>query len=365
VDFALPPELEKLRREAEEVAVRATADLPVKEDSWINGHDRAFSRELGERGWLGMTWPTEYGGGGRSPLERFIVFETLISHGAPVGATWFCDRQMGPSILTFGTEDQRRRFIPDMLSGDAAWCIGMSEPDSGSDLASLRTRAELDGDEFVVDGQKVWSSGAATADWCYLICRTDPTKKAHEGLSELIVDMRSPGIEVRPIVDMIGSSHFCEVVFDGVRVPKANLVGEMNGSWKQTMRQLEHERGGIDRLVSNRALYVDSLPRADTADRRVRQEIAAIETFYRIGRLLVLREVLGQAPRSFSAATKAACTAFEQRVAQFCASVWGPEAMLWNRASRNVAYAPAYTIQGGTNDILKNIVGERVLGLPR
>ena len=365
MDFAWPPELEKLRREAEEVALRVTADLPVKEDSWINGHDREFSRELGERGWLGMTWPVEYGGGGRSPLERFVVFETLIAHGAPVGATWFCDRQMGPSILTFGTEDQRRRFLPDMLSGDAAWCIGMSEPDSGSDLASLRTRAVLDGDEFVVNGQKVWSSGAATADWCYLICRTDPSKKAHEGLSELIVDMRSPGIEVRPIVDMIGSSHFCEVLFDDVRVPRANLVGEMNGSWKQTMRQLEHERGGIDRLVSNRALYADSLPRADRSDPLVRQEIAAIESFYRIGRLLVLREVLGQAPRSFSAATKAACTAFEQRVAQFCARVWGPEAMLWNRASRNVAYAPAYTIQGGTNDILKNIVGERVLGLPR
>ena len=365
MDFAWPPELEKLRLEAEEVATRAAAGVEWREDSWINGFSREFSRELGERGWLGMTWPVEYGGGARTPLERFVVFETMVARGAPVAATWFCDRQMGPSILAFGTEEQKRRFLPDMVSGNAAWCIGMSEPDSGSDLASLRTRAVPDGDDFVVSGQKVWSSGAAMSDWCYLICRTDPERKAHEGLSELVVDMHSPGVSVSPIVDMIGNQHFTEVVFDEVRVPKDHLIGELNGSWKQTMRQLEHERGGIDRLLSNRALYGEALARADTSDPRVRQEVAELESFYRIGRLLVLREVLGQAPRSFSAATKAACTSFEQRVAEFCARAWGAEAMLWNAASRNACYAPAYTIQGGTNNILKNIIAERVLGLPR
>jgi alkylation response protein AidB-like acyl-CoA dehydrogenase len=365
MDFALPDDLDKLRLEAEEVANRAAADLPVKEDSWINSHDRAFSEELGERGWLGMTWPVEYGGGGRTPLERFIVFEAMIAAGAPIAATWFCDRQMGPSLLTFGTEEQRRRFLPDMIAGKAAWCIGMSEPDSGSDLASLRTRAERDGDDFVINGQKVWTSFAALADYCYLICRTNPEGKAHQGLSEVIVPMDTPGIEVRPITDMTTNSHFCEVLFDDVRVPVGNLVGELNGSWKQTMRQLEHERGGIDRLLSNRALYRDSLPRADHTDPLVRQEIAALESFYRIGRHLILREVLGQAPGGWSALTKAASTTFEQRVAEFCAAVHGPEAMLWNRVSRAVCYAPAYTIMGGTNDVLKNIVGERMLALPR
>jgi alkylation response protein AidB-like acyl-CoA dehydrogenase len=365
VDFDWPPELDKLRQEAEEVAARATADLEILEDSWINGYSREFSLELGERGWLGMTWPKEYGGHERSALERFVVTEALIMNGAPLAASWFTDRQMGPSLLAFGTEDQKRRFLPDMIAGRANWCIGMSEPDNGSDLAHLRTRATRDGDQFVVTGQKVWTSFAATADWCYLICRTDPDAPAHKGLSELIVDMTSPGIEVRPIQDMTTNRHFCEVLFDDVRVPAANLVGDLNGSWRQTMKQLEHERGGIDRLMSNRALYRDTLKRADTSNRLVRQEIAEIESCYRIGRLLVLREVLGQAPGGFSAATKTFGTEFEQRVADFCARVLGPEATLWNRVSRGVCYAPAYTIMGGTSNILRNIIGDRVLGLPR
>ena len=246
----------------------------------------------------------------------------------------------------------------------------MSEPDAGSDIASLRTRADRDGDHFVVNGQKIWNSGAATADWIYLIVRTDPDAPKHKGLSELIVDLRSPGITIQPIRDMTGSQHFCEVWFEDVRVPADNLVGTLNGSFGQLMRQMEHERGGIDRLLSNRRLYVDALAVADTDDARVRQEVAAIETGYRIGRLLVLREVLGQAPKQFSAATKTFCTSLEQRIASFCAATVGPLAMLAEpglaqRVSRNVAYAPAYTIMGGTSEILRNILGERVLGLPR
>lgn len=373
MDFALPAELDALRDEATRLATEA-ADLDFPENSWIVGHSAGFAKRLGDRGWIGMTWPVEEGGQGASPLERFVVYEALIEHGAPIAAMWFADRQMGPSLLQYGTADQRRRFLPGIIDGTSMWCIGMSEPDAGSDVASLRTRAERDGDEWVVTGQKVWTSGAAIADWCYLIARTDPDAPPHKGLSELVVDMHSPGVEVSTIEDMTGDTHFCEISFDEVRVPAENLVGELNGSFKQLMRQLEHERGGIDRLVSNKMLYRDvtdaGIP--DLDDPIVRHDVAAIETGYHVGRLLVLRETLGQAPAGFSAATKVYCTEFEQRVASFCARVAGPAAQIWGadhglgaRIARNICYAPGYTIMGGTSNILRNILGERVLGLPR
>ena len=365
MDFAWDPELAALRREVEAFAREAAAGLEILEDSWAVGYSREVSEELGRRGWLGMTWPVEAGGGGKSPLHRFVVAEALITNGAPIAASWFADRQIGPVLLAFGNDEQRRDFLPDILAGRSSWCVGMSEPDAGSDLAAVRTRAVLDGETFVVDGRKIWTSFAAVADWCYLICRTDPDAPSHKGLSELIVDMRSPGIDVRPIRDMTGTAHFCEVTFDGVRVPATRLVGALNGSFGQVMRQLEHERGGIDRLASNVALFRDALHHADTSDPLVRQEAAALEAAYRVGRLLVLREVTGQAPRSFSAATKTFCTELEQRIARFASSVAGTDSVLWNRITRGVCYAPAYTIMGGTTQVLRNIIGERVLGLPR
>jgi alkylation response protein AidB-like acyl-CoA dehydrogenase len=370
VDFALPRALARLADEATEVGQRAAACRPIAEDGWIVGHDAAFALELAEHGWLGMTWPVEAGGHGRPPLERFVVFEALLAAGAPLAASWFADRQIGPTLLQYGSAEQRARWLPDIVAGCASWCIGMSEPDAGSDVASLRTRAVRNGDHFVVSGRKVWTSGAALADWCYLIARTDPDALQHAGLSELVVDMDTPGIEVAPIIDMTGNDHFCEVTFDDVIVPGGHLIGELNGSFRQVMRQMEHERGGIDRLLSNRALYLECLALADVGDALVRQEIASLETGYRIGRHLVLREVLGQAPRQFSAATKTFCTEFEQRVGSFCGRVLGPAALLTEpglsgRVARNLCYAPAYTIMGGTTQILRSIVGERVLGLPR
>jgi len=365
MDFRLTDDLDELAAEAAEVGRRATADRAFREDGWLAFPDRALSLELAERGWLGMTWPVEEGGHGRTPLERFVVWEALISEGAPIATSWFADRQIGPTLLQFGTPEQRRRWIPEIVAGRSAWGIGMSEPDAGSDVASLRTKAERDGDHFVVNGQKVWTSGAAGADWIYLIARTDPEAPKHAGLSELVVDLHSPGIEIRPITDMCGERHFCEVLFDDVRVPAEHLVGEPNGAFRQIMRQMEHERGGIDRLVSNRALFLDAVARADVDDRLVRQEIARLEGEYRIGRLLVVREVLGQAPGGFSAATKTFGTEYEQRVAAFALRTLGPEATLWNRWSRAACYAPAYTIMGGTSNVLRTILGERVLGLPR
>jgi alkylation response protein AidB-like acyl-CoA dehydrogenase len=370
VDFALSDDLLALQAEAREVGLAAAEQAEVTEDTWMVGHDREFSMELGKRGWLGMTWPVESGGGGRPPIERLIVVEQLIMAGAPLATSWFADRQMGPSLLQFGTPEQQREHLPKILDGTSAWAIGMSEPDAGSDVAGIRTKAVRAGDVFRVTGQKIWTSGAHLADYIYLICRTDPDAPPHAGLSELIVDLHSPGIEIVPILDMTGSRHFCEVYLEDVEVPVENLVGELNGSFRQVMRQMEHERGGIDRLMSNRRLFDDVRPLADGTDPLVRQELAAIETAYRIGRLLVVREVLGQAPKQFSAATKSFCTEFEQRVAWFCAATLGARSMLAEpglpaRVTRSLGYATAYTIMGGTSQILRNILGERVLGLPK
>ena len=371
----MPSELDALAAEAEEVALHAAAGRTVPEDSWLIGYDPAFTRELGRRGWIGMTWPTAEGGHGRSALERFVVYEQLIRHGAPVCASWFADRQMGPSLLQFGTDEQRRRWLPGIVAGTSMWCVGMSEPDAGSDVASVRTRAIRDGADWVVTGTKLWTSGAAHSDWCYCVTRTGGAGGGHGGLSDLVIDMRSPGVTVRTIVDATGNDHFCEVTFDGVRVPGDHLVGELHGSFRQIMRQMEHERGGIDRLVSNFALYRDVLATPGLIDRDdplVHQQLARIESAYRIGRLLVLRETLQQAPRGFSAATKIFGTEFEVRLANFCAQTLGARGLLWGqdtglggRAARAACYAPAYTIMGGTASILRNIVGERVLGLPR
>ena len=374
MDFSWSPELLALAEEARQVGREAAEGRWFHEDSWIAQTDRQFAKELAARGWLGMTWPEEWGGGGRSALERFVVFEELITEGAPIAGSWFADRQMGPTLLQYGTDEQRQRWLPGIIAGESMWCIGMSEPDAGSDVASLRTSAVRDGDRWIVNGQKIWNSGGAEAEWCYLVARTDPDAPKHKGLSEFIVDMTSPGITVKPIRDMTDDEHFCEIYFDDVRVPGANLVGELNGSFGQLMRQMEHERGGIDRLVSNKRLYLDCLAVADTDDPIVRQEVAEIETAYRIGRLLVLRETLQQAPRGFSAATKTFGTEFEIRVADFCARVLGAgatiddagdEHRLRRRVARNICYAPGYTIMGGTTQILRNILGERVLGLPR
>ena len=241
----------------------------------------------------------------------------------------------------------------------------MSEPNAGSDLASLKTQAVLDGDDWVINGQKIWTSFGAVADFCYLICRTSNDGPPHAGISEIIVPMNSPGIEVRPITDMTTNRHFCEVFFTDVRVPAINLVGVEGNAFKQTMRQLEHERGGIDRLVSNYALYVMARERADTTDPRVRQQIARLEVKYQIGRILVIRETLRQAPAGFSAATKCFCTEHEWDVAQFVMETLGAEATLWDQTTQGFAYGPGYTIMGGTSNVMRNILGERVLGLPK
>ena len=316
-----------------------------------------------------MTWPTEFGGGGRA-ADRAADRRRGADQGRRPDRRVVVRRPPdGPDAASpTARPTSRRAFLPEILSGETTWCIGMSEPDAGSDLASLRTRAVRDGDDWVINGQKIWTSFGRRADYCYLICRTSTEGPPHAGISEIIVPMDTPGIEVRPIKDMTDQPPLLRGLLQRrARARRRTWSAPRAAAFKQTMRQLEHERGGIDRLVSNHAL----VPRwpwraADTADPLVRQEIAALETGYRIGRLLVVREVLGQAPAGFSAATKSFCTEHEQRVADFVAArarrrrdcsgdAWRP---------RRLPTPPAYTIMGGTSNVLRNILGERVLGLP-
>ncbi len=365
LDFKLSDDLEELRQRARRVAAEGVAEYGRYNDSWINGFSKEFAKVMALEGWIGMGWPREFGGHERPPIERLVVAEEMISAGAPIAAMWFADRQMGPTIIAYGTDDQRAEFLPKMLSGETTWCIGMSEPDAGSDLAALKTSVVRDGDEWVINGQKIWTSFGEVADYCYLIGRTDTEGPPHKGISEIVVPMDLPGIEVRPITDMTTNRHFCEVYYSDVRVPIENLVGVEGDAFKQTMVQLAHERGGIDRLVSNRAMYEHAVLAADTTDPVVRQEIARLETGYRLGRLLVYREVLKQAPQGFSAATKVYCTEHQVRVADFASRVLGADATVDSEWTKGMLYAPGYTIMGGTSNVMRNILGERVLGLPR
>ena len=365
MDFAWTPEQNALRAQARRVASDGVARYGRFNDSWINGYSKEFSRELAGHGWIGLTWPVSEGGGGRPNIERLIVADEMISAGAPIAASWFADRQFGPSLIAYGTPEQRAAYLPDMLKGETTWCIGMSEPNAGSDLASLKTTAERDGDVWVINGQKIWTSFGAEADYCYLICRTSTDGPKHQGISEIIVPMNTAGVEIRPILDMTTNKHFCEVFYTDVRVPIGNLVGIEGNAFKQTMRQLEHERGGIDRLVSNYALYQLALERVDTSNAVVRQEVARLETGYRLGRMLVARESLGQAIPGFSAATKCFCTEHQARVAEFVSRAFGADATIWSDVVHGLLYTPGYTIMGGTSNVMRNILADRVLGLPR
>jgi alkylation response protein AidB-like acyl-CoA dehydrogenase len=377
------PEQEKLREEVrafleDDPAVGAR---PFREEGWIVGFDLEFSRRLGGRGWIGMTWPRKYGGGEHTYLDRTIVTEELLLAGAPVAAHWLGDRQIGPALLAHGTEELKSWLVPKIARAEVTFCVGMSEPNAGSDLVSLTTRAELREEEFIIQGQKTWTSFAGEAQYCYLLVRTDPEARPHRGISEILVPMDTPGVTYQPIRDMVGESHFGEVFFDEVRVPARFLIGELNRGWYQIMEQLDYERSGIERLISNFPLWRDVLRVARetgrSRDPRLRQEIAEIEIALRAGRQMVYRVAAmlteGRTPNFETAVTKTFCTEVEQRIASLASEILGPrsqllagspQALLEGRAARNYLYAPAYTIQGGTSEILRNIIANRGLGLP-
>lgn len=382
MDFRFTPAQEAFRDEIRAFLHEALPDPPaIPEDAWIVGFDRAFSKKLAAQGWIGLTWPREYGGQGKDYLDRLILTEELLRYGAPVAAHWLGDRQMGPSILRYGTPEQKAAFLPGIISGDIVFCIGMSEPGAGSDLAGLQTRAVEEGDDYVLNGQKIWTSFAHLADYCYLVARTNPDVPKHKGISEFLVDMRTPGITIKPIVDMTGAHHFNEVFFDNVRIPKACLVGEKDRGWYQIASQLDYERSGIERLMSNYPLLgaITAYARDTGLSRRetVRHRLAQLHLEFTAGKWLVYKVAWlltqGKIPNAESAAAKAYCTEFEQRLAQTANEFLGGygqllpgshRALLHGRAARAYLYAPAYTIQGGTSTILRNIIAMRGLGLP-
>ncbi len=383
MEYRPTAEQERLRGEVREFLADdpALRDRPFCEDGWIAGYHPEFSKRLGERGWIGLTWPRQYGGSERSYLDRLIVTEELLLAGAPVAAHWFGDRQIGPALLAHGTDEQRDELLPRIARAEIGFCVGMSEPGAGSDLAGLSTRARIDGDDFVISGQKIWTSFASDAEYCYLVARTDVDAAQHRGISEILVPMDAPGITVAPIPDMVGESHFGEVFFDEVRVPARWLIGKLNRGFYQIMEQLDYERSGIERLFSNQPLWRDALAFAQQHgmldDPVLRDEVAEIEIALRAGRGMIYKVAAilssGRTPNYETAVAKVFCTSLEQRIANLVARVLGPAsqlrlgalgAPLGGRAARALLYAPAYTIQGGTNDILRNIISQRGLGLP-
>jgi alkylation response protein AidB-like acyl-CoA dehydrogenase len=382
MDFRFTTEQEAFRQEIRAFLHEALPEPPaMPEDAWILGFDREFSKKLAARGWIGLTWPREHGGQGKGYLDRLILTEELLRHSAPVAAHWLGDRQMGPSILHYGTPEQKAQFLPGIIAGDLVFCIGMSEPGAGSDLAGLQTRAVQEGDYYVLNGQKIWTSFAHLADYCYLVARTNADVPKHKGISEFIVDMHTPGISIKPIVDMTGAHHFNEVFFDNVRIPKQCLVGEKDRGWYQIAAQLDYERSGIERLMSNYPLlgaikrYVQE--RGLGRSELVRHRLAQLHIEFTMGKFMVYKVAWllsqGIIPNAESAAAKAYCTEFEQRLAQTANELMGgygqllpgsPWALLGGRVARAYLYAPAYTIQGGTSTILRNIIAMRGLGLP-
>ncbi|NLU74016.1 acyl-CoA dehydrogenase [Streptomyces sp. HNM0575] len=330
--------------------------------------DREFSRALGARGWLGMSLPVEYGGGGRSAVERFVVVEQLLAAGAPVGFHWVADRQSGPGIARFGTAEQKARFLPGICRGELCFAIGMSEPDAGSDLAALRTRAVGVTGGWRLSGTKIWTSGAAHCDWLIVLCRT--SDDGYAGLTQLLVDRRASGVTVTPIRFIDGTQDFCEVTFDSVFVPAELVLGEVGGGWAQNTAELALERGGPDRWLSTLPLlraWIGSgrCDRDDEAVRRDLGEVGARLWALRGMSLSIARAVdAGASPTVEAALVKEMGTGLEQHIAALIADHTGhvPDPNSSDRFERLLAKAqltaPAFTIRGGTDEVLRGVVAK-------
>jgi alkylation response protein AidB-like acyl-CoA dehydrogenase len=406
MDLTYPPDAEAFR---DEVRAWLEDNLPA---GWFDdGYEMSpeersrFNREWPEKlhtgGWICATWPAEYGGKGLTTMQGVVLAEEFARAHAPMRADFFGDTLVGPTILQWGTEEQKKEFLPKILRGEMRWCQGFSEPNSGSDLASLKTSAVLDGDEWVINGQKVWTTQGHHADYCFLLTRTDPDAPKHKGISYLLVPMKQPGVEVRGITQPDGTAEFCEVFFDGARCPKGNVVGGVNNGWKVANSTLALERGqsattGYRRFEEEYRLLVDTARKTGAiGDAMIRQRLMEYYTKIQILRINGLRTlsaavagVKDPSVATLGATNKMFWSEMHQAAMELALDLQGPSAMLVTTGPPNESWPgalrdkrrPGYpvspmmsafffsrseTIWGGTSQIQRNIVGERVLGLPK
>lgn len=370
----LPVQTTALRDEVRAFVDEHIADLPApkRAQSW-SGSDVAFSRALGARGWLGLTWPKKYGGHERSAAERYVIIEELLAAGAPVGAHWIADRQSGPLLLRFGTEDQRQRLLPGMARGETYFCIGMSEPGSGSDLASVHTRAEKTDGGWRVNGQKIWTSGAQHAHFMIALVRSSESEHRHGGLSQMLIDMKSDGLTVRPIEDLAGDRHFNEVFFDNVFVPDTMIIGQEGDGWKQVTAELAFERSGPERYLSSIRLFLEFLRRVGSKPTEAENILIGKLT----ARMWTLRQMslaitgllgAGENPATEAAIVKDIGTSFEQDIPLVIQALApdddGSEVHAAFRETLDylIQTSPSFSLRGGTREILRGIIA-RELGL--
>lgn len=393
MDFGTTPEDEAWRQEIHDFL---KAELPP---GWSarrgtlsaeNPETRAFSKrfvdKLGEKGWIAIAWPKEYGGLSATYMQQMIFTEEMGMARAPSGGGLGVVTA-GPAIILFGTEEQKRRHISAITSNRVQWCVGFSEPNAGSDLASLQTRAVEDGDDFVVNGTKIWNTMGHTAQWCFLAVRTDPDLPQHRGISILLMEMKSPGIRVRPIVNMAGRHEFNQLYFDDVRIPRENLLGEKNRGWYQLASSLDFERSNIHANVESRRMMEDFVAFARSTVRNgqllandpvIRNRFADLQCQVDVGRLLSYRVVsmqqAGKIPNKEASAVKLWHSEVVQRVAAFGMELLGPYAALTGASRRaplggEVSFASlntvSLTLAAGTSEVQRNIIAMRGLGLPR
>jgi alkylation response protein AidB-like acyl-CoA dehydrogenase len=337
---------------------------------------RAWQRAVNERGWAGLTWPTDYGGAGGTLVEQAILFEEVARAGAPPMANILGLAMGGPTVIAHGNEEQRRRFLPPILSADEIWCQGFSEPESGSDLASLKTRAVREGDEWVVTGQKVWTTYAHEAKWCMLVARTDADAPRHRGLTYFLMDMDQDAVEVRPLVQITGEAEFNELFIDGARIPHENIVGGEGNGWPVAITTLMHERAGlafalqVSVQIALRELQEEIRSAGREGDPLVRQRFAQLYAEAQVLRLNAYRGLTAISKRGSpgpeGSLGKWHWAEVNQGLTELAMDVLGPRALTADgRWPQRFLRARANSIEGGTTEILKNIVAERVLGLPR
>jgi len=352
------------------------------DDSALLEERRAWERKLGEAGWTCVGWPKQYGGRGLSLSQQVIFFEEYARAEGPGRLGHIGEGLLGPTLIAFGSEEQKRRFLPAIQKGEEIWCQGYSEPNAGSDLANVQTRAELVGDEWVITGQKVWTSGAAWSDWCFVLCRTDPqAKPKHKGISYLLVPMRGQGIEIRPILQLTGDSEFSEVFFNGARTAAENVVGEVNGGWTVAMGTLSFERGastlGQQMHFQNELQQIIDIAKANGSaqDPVMRQRLADAWIGLRLQRYNALR-MLSHAERAELSREamiyKIFWATWHRNLGKLAMDVLGAQSEITEGEpyqltplQRMYLFTRSDTIYAGSNEIQRNIISERALGLPR